>query len=589
MITLLCRFIDWFLSKKKISDPEYDTDFLLARIIIGANFTAVMWSVYALYAVQHSDFIEKTVIIIAIAGMSSGAATVFSAHKKTALCYALLLPIPVSVMLMLDPLHANNILGLLAFTFSIVMALIASKSASFTKNAIALKNENAGLLNDMEREVEQRTHKIYELSNLDPLTKLYNRTAFIETLGHCLKDAEQHNKQLALLFIDLDGFKKVNDTFGHEVGDIILSESAQRLKASVSDQHLLCRWGGDEFLIALEDFAQEKVVARANEFIKVLSYEHKIGDGTIISVGATIGVSFFPEHETVQNRLIQFADTAMYHQKKFHSGRVCVFTPEMAAKQRYELKLKNGLNEAIEREQLRMVFQPIVSSGKADIIAFEALLRWQFDDENIPPDEFIDIAEQYGLINRIGAWVLNESCRIAASWQSLKDNVAVCINVSVIQLQDPDFLNILEDAIQGSGIKPSLICLEITESVFANDTEHMLEKLALIQKMGINISMDDFGTGYSSLSAMQDLAVDTVKIDRSFINKLEDSGNAIVTAVMHISSSLGFDVVAEGVETEDQWKKLKALGVHKLQGYFFSKPIEAKDVKSLIELKNECH
>jgi len=587
MSVLLYRFVDWFWWKKKLYGTEYDSHLPLIRVIVGANLTAVMWSTYALYVVYHSELIEQIVVIIAVAAMAGGASTVFAAHKKTAMFYAFILPTPVSIMLMFDDVYLNQILGPLGIAYGFIMMVLASKSANFTKHAIALKNENASLVNHMEQQVEQRTQKIYELSNLDPLTNLHNRTAFLKNLGECLFGASNKNKRIALLFIDLDGFKKVNDTFGHEVGDVILSESAKRLRAKVGDQKLLCRWGGDEFLIALEVLEQEQAIAEAYEFIKVLSQDHEIDDGTIISIGATVGVSLFPDHEKHKSRLIQFADTAMYHQKKLRPGEVCVFTQEMEAQQRHELKLKNGLNEAIDKNQLRMVFQPIVTSDNAETVAFEALLRWKFDDENIPPDEFIGIAEQYGLINRIGAWVLNQSCQAASGWQRLKENIAVCINVSVIQLEDTEFLDTLDDAIQSSGIEPSLISLEITESVFVSDTELMLEKIRVIQGKGIKVSIDDFGTGYSSLSAMQDLGVNTVKIDRSFINKLEDKGYAIVTAVIHAASLLGFDVVAEGVESEVQWKKLAGLGVHKLQGYFFSKPMEVEEVMNFINLKEK--
>ena len=588
MCVLLYRFVDWTWWKKKLSSTEYESRLPKLRVISGAYITAIMWSTYTLYVVYQSELIEQTAVMISIAAMAGGAATVYSADKKTAMFYAIILPAPVCILLLFSDLYVNQMLGFLGFSFGITMMFIASKSADFTKKAIALKNENALLVNHMEQQVEERTNKIYELSNLDPLTGLHNRTSFLKNLGSHLFNAEIKNKHVAILFIDLDGFKKVNDTFGHEIGDIILRESAKRLKDKVDDPQLLCRWGGDEFLIAIEGLEQEQVISEAEEFINVLSQEHQVEDGTIISIGATVGISLFPDQEKSSSRLIQFADTAMYFQKKLCSGQVCVYTPQMGAQQKHELMLKNGLNEAIQKNQLRLVFQPIVSSDKrAGIVSFEALLRWNFDGENIPPDMFIGIAEQYGLINQIGAWVLNESCKAAVGWQSLKKNLAISINVSVLQLEDDDFLNILDNAIQSSGIDPSLMYLEITESVFVSDTEKMLEKIRAIQAKGIKISLDDFGTGYSSFSAMQDLAVNTIKIDRSFVSSLEDSGFAIITAVLHVASLLDYDVIAEGVETEAQWKILAGLGVPKLQGYFFSKPMEAEDIKGFIKVNKQ--
>jgi len=468
--------------------------------------------------------------------------------------------------------YADRVLGILGFSFTIVMLAISSKSAAFTQHAIALKNENAALVDHMEQEVEERTQRIYELSNTDPLTGLYNRTAFSKNLSKSLAELTKSGEELALLFIDLDGFKKINDTFGHEAGDQILKASAHRLQSITRDSNLLCRWGGDEFLVALERTDREAAIHLGREIIDALSLEHKTDDAKL-SVGATIGVALFPIHETCESKLIQHADTAMYYQKKSKGSSVCVFNEEMEAEHLRELKLKNGLAKAIEKEQLRLVFQPIVSPKDGAPVSFEALLRWQFGDENIPPDQFIGIAEQYGLILDIGDWVMVQACHTAAEWQRSKP-LPVCVNVSVIQFQDDGFPGMVDRALSESGLAPDCLHLEITESVFASDVKLLRKRIKAIQQRGIHVSIDDFGTGYSSLSVMQDLAVDTVKIDRSFINNLEGSSYAIVTAVIHAASIMKFDVVAEGVETQAQRETLAKLGVHKLQGFYFSKPLE---------------
>lgn len=581
MSLLLVRLIDWVSWKKHLSKTHYDGKRSVRRFIYGVNLTALMWSSYAAYAVSYSPLVEKVTIIIVISGMAGGSAIVLAAHKLTSMFYTFALLCPVSVVFLLSNDATDQNIGVLGLSYSLVMLIISAKSANFARDAIALKNENALLVNRMEQKVEQRTQKIYELSNLDSLTHLHNRNSFLKNLKASLQASDEKRSTLSLLFIDLDGFKKVNDTYGHKVGDQILEESARRLREKVANESLLCRWGGDEFLIAIEDCSSEKAISQAYEIIEILSHEHQSNEG-ILPVSATVGISLYPEHERSESRLIQFADTAMYHQKKTKPSKVCVFTPEMEAKHQYELELKKGLNDAIDKDQMRLVFQPIVSTNNSKNIAFEALLRWDFEGKNIPPDEFIKIAEQYGSIHRIGAWVLKESCKVALAWQSLR-RVSVCINVSVIQLEDSDFLSIVDEAVQESGIDPSLIYLEITESVFAKDTEKMMETISAIQSRGIKVSIDDFGTGYSSLSAMQDLAVNTVKIDRSFITKLDTSGFAIVTAVTHAARLLKFDVVAEGVETEAQCRKLVELGVEKLQGYYFSKPLEQEFLLDYLE------
>ena len=573
MTTVLSlRFIDLLWWKSKVRQSDFDGALWLRRFTLGVNLTALLWSSYAVLVIFNSDLLEMTAMIIAIASMAGGSATVLAAEKKTAMFYALILLLPASIFLLFVKDSAHLPLGILGICFSFVMMIVSKRSADFTSEAIRLKNENAALVNHMEQKVEERTQEVYELSNIDPLTKLFNRAAFLKHFELSIALCRENNTGLALLFIDLDGFKKINDSFGHEAGDHILRESANRLSQVVEDAHSLCRWGGDEFLIVLEETSESGLKAKGREIIAALSKEHD-WEGTSLSVGATIGVACFPDNATEESLLVQYADTAMYHQKKIAPSNVCMFDAEMAEKHAFELKLKSGLSEAINKEELRLVYQPIVSSDDAAPVAMEALLRWSFGSQNIRPDQFIPIAEQYGLINDIGAWVLNSACHEAVTWPG-KLSVPVCVNVSIIQLQDEEFVEILKQSLDASGLPPQMLHIEITESVFATDTKVVSDKIRAIQALGVKVSIDDFGTGYSSLSVMQDLAVNTVKIDRAFINKIDGSGFAIVTAVIHAAKLLKFEVVAEGVETQEQKIKLAQIGIPKLQGFFFSKPIE---------------
>ncbi|WP_281253011.1 putative bifunctional diguanylate cyclase/phosphodiesterase [Pseudocolwellia agarivorans] len=236
----------------------------------------------------------------------------------------------------------------------------------------------------------------------------------------------------------------------------------------------------------------------------------------------------------------------------------------------------------MENQQLRLVFQPIIFSKSLKVSAFEALIRWKYEDEDIPPEAFIPIAEQYGLIHEIGAWVLKKACEQAKQWSTEQD-IAVCVNVSVIQLHDENFISIVHSTLLKSSLPAKLLHIEITESVFASDLTLISNQIKSLQAMGIKVSIDDFGTGYSSLSAMQDLAVNIVKIDRSFVNKIDSNGKAIISAVMHIASALNFLVVAEGVETKEQAQALLLLGVHYFQGFYYSKPIEIENIPRYLE------
>ncbi|WP_293746110.1 EAL domain-containing protein [uncultured Paraglaciecola sp.] len=435
----------------------------------------------------------------------------------------------------------------------------------------------------MELKVARRTAKIYELSNLDPLTGLFNRTAFLHHLEEQLAKGEKENEPVALLFIDLDGFKKINDTLGHETGDKVLKQTAIRLKAFGDEEHLLCRWGGDEFLIAVMGANQDVAITYAQEVISKISDYYDF-ESNRLSIGATVGIALYPEHAIKGDELIQLADTAMYCQKKLSPRSVVLFNKEMGHRVFREQKLKVGLAEAINKQQLRMVYQPIVNSQSYQVVAFEALLRWDFDGENVPPDEFITIAVQYGLINAIGNWVLQQSCIAAAQW--LKDckcsQPSVSVNVSVLQLHNPNFITFIVSALETAQLNADKLTIEITESIFSNDKETIFERIKELQSMGIKVSIDDFGTEYSSLSVIQDLAANTIKIARSFINKLETSGMAIFEAVKQMASSLDYAVIAEGIETQQQAEVLSNLGIEMLQGYYFSKPLELSKVQNYI-------
>ncbi|WP_238383590.1 putative bifunctional diguanylate cyclase/phosphodiesterase [Colwellia psychrerythraea] len=576
-ILLVLRMVDVIIWKTKLQHTDFDGEKAVKRYITGVNPTAIMWAIYLVYITKYNSSVELTTTLIAIAAMAGGSATILAAHKYTAMFYAFILLSPASIGLLLSDQHALQLLGFLGVSYSIVMLITSKKSADFTRNTLFLKNENKVLVHQMEEKVEQRTRKIYELSNLDSLTGLYNRTAFLKHLKTALASS---NKPFALLFIDLDGFKKINDSIGHQAGDQILKKSAERLKQWSFDTKLLCRWGGDEFLMVLADTDEVSAVGVSKQLIEVLSAPHNT-EHSVLSVGATIGIALYPEHAKTEDRLIQSADMAMYYQKKQARSTVGVFSKQMDKLYSYELRLKNELTQSIEKEQLRLVFQPIISSKNDEVVAFEALLRWQLDEENIPPDDFISIAEQYGLIHKIGAWVLRNACLQASQWSS-EQPLSVCVNVSVIQLQDENFIAIVDDALSNSTLPGDLLHIEITESVFAADTSIISNQIKRLQARKIKVSIDDFGTGYSSLSVIQDLAINMVKIDRSFVNKMNTNGHAIISAVMHIASSLDFLVIAEGVETEAQARELQKLGVHFLQGYHYSKPIEIEDIDSYL-------
>ncbi len=578
---LLFRLIDIIYWKKVLCKQNFNSHNAMLRFTSGIYINAILWASYTLEVFKYTDIIELTTMIVTIAGMAGGASIVLTAHKLTAISYSIILLIPGSILLILSTDAHHTLMGGLGIFYCAIIVYSCYKSSDFTLQAIELKNQNAVLVQQMEERVEQRTQRIYELSNIDLLTGLYNRTAFLKHLQNHLKAISQSRESFALLFIDLDGFKKINDSIGHMTGDKLLTLVAQRLKYACPNKQLLCRWGGDEFLMILNNTDKTAANLYAERIIEKISKPYHFNNSHLF-LEATIGIAMYPEHSTETQTLITLADAAMYHQKKLSPSNACVFSDVLNIRLMREHKLKKGLSEAIPRQQLRVVFQPIVLSGRGDIVAFEALLRWRLNNENIKPEEFISIAEQYGMIREVGEWVLRKACQVASTWKS-KKQIAVCVNVSVIQLQDPTFTETVASVLNDHRLPPAALHLEITESVFASDKNTLLNRIKTLRQMGIQVAIDDFGTGYSSLSILQNLQVDTIKIDRSFVNSIDTNGHSVIKAVMDIAESLNFSVIAEGVEDEEQSIRLSQLGVDFQQGYFYSMPVTAGEIPELLE------
>ena len=585
MCVLTLRIIDLGLFfKDQNSSQPYNTHCYLNRFAIGCTSTAVSWCGYALWFHSTSSTVEVTTTIAILSALAGGSANLLSGSRFTAVLYSFTLLAPYSFLLTLSNNHYQHVLGLLGLTFATIMIASSYKSATFTHSAIKLKNQNRELLNEMENKVEQRTEEIYHLSNTDPLTNLLNRTAFLKNANKQL--ADNPKEPFALLFVDLDGFKQINDSLGHKVGDKVLKEIALKISNICNQQLFKCRWGGDEFLILATYQNQAELIEFANKVLKSISAEHETYKYQKW-ISATMGIAIYPEHGSDLNTLIRSADTAMYHQKRIAKGNINIYNDSLKLKQEREYLLSQRLANAIEENSLRLVFQPIVDSKTSKVTSFESLLRWQLDGENIFPDEFITIAEQYGLITQLGLWVIDQACIQAKKFSHLQPQIAVSVNVSVIQLQDPDFVTKVLKIVNTYQVEPKNLHIEITESVFAEDKLTFLTAVKALQKQGFCISIDDFGTGYSSLSSMLDIGVDIVKIDRSFIQNMDKRGLSIIHAIVQMASSLDFTVVAEGVETIEQANTLTNIGVSHLQGYYFSKPMEVNFVDAYLNEQNK--
>ena len=421
----------------------------------------------------------------------------------------------------------------------------------------------------------------------DALTGLPNRFLLGDRLEHAIAYANRHRSGLAVLLIDLDGFKYINDSLGHQAGDEVLVEVSHRLRSVTRQVDTVARIGGDEFCLVSSDVRDvDDALKIAQTCLDELRKPILVA-GRDYSVSASIGISCYPKHGELPELLQQHADTAMYHAKFNGKNGFQVFTPELNAHLRERVQLMSDLRGALDNGQFRLEYQPqFLADG--ELVGFEALLRWDHPERGaIPPSTFIPIAEETGLVVPIGKWVLDQACRQVSAWRAAGyEKLRVAVNVSTLQLERQDWVETISTALASNGLPPSALELELTESVVMKNCERAAERLTELRNLGISAAIDDFGTGYSSLKYLQNLPIDTLKIDQSFVRNLDplsngESGNgAIVRAIVTLAQQLGLRVVAEGVETNDELALLRRLGCDLVQGYLFAKPmrVEACDL-----------
>jgi diguanylate cyclase (GGDEF)-like protein len=600
---LLLRLFDyavWKLSSSKLASAGL---LGIRRFAAGCIATAIAWSLYlVIFFNLFTDF-ELFFAIIIISSLAGGSAFLLSSSRFTAISYSLILLIPISLLGLFSEHEHRQLLGILGVALALAMVLSCIKSSRFTLDAIYQKNLNTLLIKEMENEknlvakanqelevkskelnqvninledkVKRRTDEIYQLSNLDSLTQLVNRKAFTSSLEALIEQSVVKDNPLALLFIDLNGFKKINDTMGHKVGDSVLIQVTKRISA-FSENNRAGRWNGDEFLVALP-YSDEDTAMSIAKAIATSITQPMFVYGKELYLSASIGIAMAPAHSLSATELIQLADLAMCEQKKSDNKQPRLFSNDLKEKITASQMILEGLQHAIERKQFFLCYQPIQSAKNNVSFAFEALLRWNFYEKFIGPDVFIPLAEKSGLIKEIGAWVLNRACMDASHWQ-FSHQASVSVNVSVIQLMDDGFIRLLDNCLRSSGLAPERLHLEVTESTFVENKAKIRQQLEQIQARSIGVSIDDFGTGYSSLSQLQSLPVNYVKIDKSFVDNIEGKGEAIIRATLFIARELNCKTIAEGVETKKQVIALSAMGVDYLQGYYFAKPMKNEDL-----------
>jgi diguanylate cyclase (GGDEF)-like protein/PAS domain S-box-containing protein len=431
-------------------------------------------------------------------------------------------------------------------------------------------------------ERRQAEARIAYMAHHDGLTDLPNREFYQERLREALTEAQTGNKRVAILYVDLDLFKNVNDSFGHPMGDRLLRLVADRLRSQVRGNHLAARLGGDEFAVILtSDISPNEASDFSTRLIEVLSASYDI-DGVEVVIGASVGIALSPSDGTTSEELMRNADMALYRAKSDGGGVHRFFEREMDRIAQKRRDMEVDLRRAFANGEFELHYQPLVDIGTDRISGFESLLRWQHPDKGmISPAEFIPIAEDIGLIVSLGEWVLREACAEAAKWP---DEVKVAVNLSPVQFRSRNLVQAVISALAHSGLSPRRLELEITESVFLAETEANLAILHQLRELGVRISMDDFGTGYSSLSYLRSFPFDKIKIDRSFVKDLAERPDcvAIVRAISGLGRSLNITTTAEGVETVDQLDWLRNEGCNEVQGFLFSAAKPAGEVAALL-------
>ena len=439
---------------------------------------------------------------------------------------------------------------------------------------------------DRADEKTKADERIEYLASHDSLTQLPNREMFNEMLRHAIEAAGRHQRQFALLFIDLDRFKVINDSLGHDAGDMLLVQIADRLRVCLRSSDVVARFGGDEFVVLVEEINERGDVERvAADVLAALARPMQLR-GHECHTTASIGIAMYPSDGSDAQELTKNADMAMYLAKEDGKNGFRFFSRAIKTQSIERLTLESALRRALEREQFLLHYQPKIDMVSGQITGVEALLRWTHPDLGlVPPGQFIPLAEETGMIVPIGRWVLKEACAQNMAWQrrGLRP-VTMAVNLSPRQFADEHLLQDVDEALLASGMSPVLLQLEVTESMVMRNVSRAIRVLDAIQNRGIRLAIDDFGTGYSSMSLMKQFPIDTIKIDRSFVRDLshDSEDQAIAQAIISMGKALGMTVIAEGVETVEQQEFLRSHACDEMQGFLFSKPLPPRELAELL-------
>jgi diguanylate cyclase (GGDEF)-like protein len=553
-----------------IKPSASDTRVWRNRFLLGAFASGVAWGAAAVVLFPPDSLPHQVFVSFVIAGMVAGAVATLSPVMAAFALFAVpaLAPVALQFLLREGPLHFP--MSFMAVLFGLAIMTVARH------------------VNGTMRENLRMSQRNVELAHFDALTGLPNRLMFAQSLDHALQRARRNDSLLALLFVDVDRFKNVNDALGHDAGDHLLREVALRMRNALRASDIVARFGGDEFIVVLEDLPEAAYAASvAAKLLDTLAEPMHI-EGQEFHVTASIGIATCPQDARDARTLQKNADVAMFRAKAQGRNGFCFYTPHTDAHTLERLTMETQLKRALERGELTLHYQPKQEIATGLVTGMEALLRWQHPDMGlVAPARFIPLAEESGLIVPIGEWVLRTACEQTAALATSPGGrrLRVAVNLSARQFLDESLVGLVERVLSQTGLAPAELELEITESLIMQNPEHTRGILAALRELGVKLAMDDFGTGYSSLAYLRRFPVDSIKIDRSFINGVpgEADGESITQAVIAMAHSLRLRAIAEGVETAQQLEFLRRHGCDEIQGYFFSRPLAYPQLTQILQ------
>lgn len=595
--SVLWRGVTVYKYKNRPADDQR-TQFWLRLFLLGSTLSAFSWSAVGVVLLPLQTYDLQAFLIIFLFGVAAASNTIYSPVKLVYTSFLLIVLLPLAGWLLLQGNMLSVITAVAVVIFIVVMLITSNHAHQLLANSLKLRFENKELFQaksqleslneDLYDEIKRRkkTEEMLEyLANHDVLTGLPNRALFQRKLKDAFMLTLGTDRCVVLLFIDLDNFKKVNDTLGHDVGDILLTTVGKLIKSHVRETDIVARLGGDEFTVILDNVTQhENAKQIAQKICDTLSNKIVI-KGHSIHISASIGISFYPEQGNDLLTLIKHADIALYQAKAQGKNTFKIYDNTMSEMISLQQNLEERLHQAIAEQQFVLYYQPIVNLKDDKIIAVEALIRWRDNQRGlIPPSHFINFAEELGLIVPIGKWVMQEACRQFKQWQNQGVNLEyISVNVSAKQFINANFIETVTDVIKQTEIAPAHLHFEITESLFMHCDRLILSILEQLKILGVRVVLDDFGTGFSSLNYLKHFPVDIIKIDRGFLKEtpMNEKNIAITKAIVTLGKSLNMKVTAEGIETKQQYEFIKAIGADAAQGYYLYLPLDANEIRQL--------